>query len=177
MAQQDPGQMTPGQFLCAVRDHDDAPIHPASEIMQPWAPVDTVSINAEREPATSLAVPVKFGAMPPVISRDPSLALLAAGHRRLAAMQQSSFPGADSPECVSFRKVLAQGAPIDILGSQLVSITTAPIPSMRFRIPAEPVAAALVHANRAAVRAATTLAAATPEDRQHEKDRFIERAI
>jgi len=155
-----------------------AGIHPASEIMQPWVPVDTVSINGR----TGIRYFISGarhnpGALPIVISRDPSLALLAAGHRRLAAMQQSSFRGADSPERVSFRKVLAQGAPIDLLGSQLVSISTAAIPSMRFLIPAKPVAAALVRAHQAAVRAATTSAAATPEDRQHEQDRFIKRAI
>lgn len=71
-------------------------------------------------------------------------------------MQESSFPGANSPERVSFRKVIAQGAPIDFLGAQLVSISTAAVPATRFRVPAEPVAAALVREQQDAVRAATS---------------------
>ncbi|MEG8054929.1 hypothetical protein QP185_19980 [Sphingomonas aerolata] len=105
--------------------------------MQPWLPVDTVSINGRKGTRYFISgVSHNPGAMPLVISRDPSLAMLAAGHRRLAAMQESNFPGDDGQERVSFREVIAQGAPIDLLGSQLVSISTAAIPSTRFRVPA-----------------------------------------
>lgn len=155
-----------------------AGIRPASEIMQPWLPVDTVSINGRKGTRYFISgVSHNPGAMPLVISRDPSLAMLAAGHRRLAAMQESNFPGDDSPERVSFREVIAQGAPIDLLGSQLVSISTAAIPSTRFRVPAAPVDAALVREHQAAARAATNPAAATPENMLRGKDRFIKRAV
>ncbi|MEG8041958.1 hypothetical protein QP164_03835 [Sphingomonas sp. LR59] len=155
-----------------------AGIRPASEIMQPWLPVDTVSINGRKGTRYFISgASHNPGAMPLVISRDPSLAILAAGHRRLVAMQESSFPGADSPERVSFREVIAQRAPIDLLGSQLVSISTAAIPSTRFRVPAAPVAAAAVRKHQAAVRAATNPAAPTPEDMLHRQDRFIKRAV
>ena len=155
-----------------------AGIRPASEIMQPWLPVDTVSINGRKGTRYFInGVSHNPGAMPLVISRDPSLAMLAAGHRRLAAMQQSNFPGADSSERVSFREVIAQGAPIDLLGSQLVSMSTAAIPSTRFRVPAAPVAAALVREHQAAVRAATNPAAPTSENMLRGQDRFIKRAV
>lgn len=151
---------------------------PASEIMSSWLPVDTVSINGRKGTRYFInGVRHNPGAMPLVISRDPSLAMLAAGYRRFAAMQESRFPGADSPERTSFRKLVAQGAPIDLLGSQLVSISTAIIPSTRFRVPAEPAPAALVREHQEAARAATIPAAPTAEDRQLGQDRFIKRAV
>jgi hypothetical protein len=150
----------------------------ASEIMQSWLPVDTVSINGWKGTRYFISgARHNPGAMPLVISRDPALAMLAVGHRRLVAMQQSSFPGDDSRERASFRRVIARGAPIDLFGSKLVSISTAAIPTTRFRVPAEPVAAALVREHQEAVRAATDPAARTPEDRQREQDRFIKRAV
>jgi len=155
-----------------------AGVRPASEIMQPWLPVDTVSINGRKGTRYFIrGARHNAGAMPLVISRDPSLALLAAGHRRLVAMQESSFPGAESPERVSFRKVIAQGAPLDLLGQRLVSISTTAIPSKRFRVPAEPMKAALVRERQEAVRAAIDHTAPTAEDNQHAQDRFIKRAI
>ncbi len=157
-----------GPTVIRTADIAAARIRPASEIMQPWLPVDTVSVNGRKGTRYFInGARHNPGAMPLVISRDPSLALLAAGHRRLADMQ-SSFPSANSLEHVSFREVIAQGAPIDLLGSQLVSISTAAIPSIRFRLPAEPVAA---------VHAAMDPAAANPEDRQQVQDRFIKRAV
>lgn len=151
---------------------------PSSEIMQPWLPVDTVLINrwtgiryficgARHNPS----------AVPLVISPDPSLATLANGYRRFTAMQETSFPGDDSPERISFREVVSQGAPLEIYGMQLVSVSTATIPSARFRIPAEPVTAALVRQHAQAVRAAT-VSASTPNtvETERESDRFIKRA-
>jgi hypothetical protein len=153
-----------------------AGVRPASEIMHPWLPVDTVTINGRKGTCYFISgTRHNPGAMPLVISRDPSLAMLAAGHRRLVAMQESSFPGTNNQERVSFREAIAQGAPIDLLGSQLVSISTAAIPSMRFRVPAEPVAAA--REQQEAVRAATVPATPTAEASQHGQDRFIKRAV
>lgn len=155
-----------------------AGVRPASEIMQPWLPVDTVSINGRKGTRYFIGgARHNPGAMPLVISRNPRLALLALGHQRLTVMQDSSFPDAHSPERSSFRRVIARGAPIDLLGSQLVSISTRAIPSTRFRVPAEPVAAALVREHQEAVRAEIASAARAPEDKQHEQDRFIKRAV
>jgi hypothetical protein len=90
-------------------------MRPASEIMQPWFPVDTVSINGRKGIRYFIGdARHHSSAMPLVISRDPSLTRLAIGHQRLAAMQESSFPGADSPKRVSFREVIVQGAPTDL---------------------------------------------------------------
>lgn len=58
-----------------------AGIRPASEIMQSWVPVDTVSINGRTGTRYFISgARHNPGAMPLVISGDPSLALLAAGH-------------------------------------------------------------------------------------------------
>jgi hypothetical protein len=155
-----------------------AGMRPASEIMQPWLPVDTVSINGRKGIRYFIGGTRHHpSAMPLVISRDPSLAMLATGHQRLVAMQESGFPGADSPERVSFHEVIALGAPIDLLGSQLVSISTTAIPSTRFRVPAEPAAPAPAHEGRTAVPAATDPVAPTPEGGQRGQDRFIKRAV
>lgn len=154
-----------------------AGVRSTSEIMQPWLPVDSVSINGRK--GTRYFINGRRhnpGAAALVISRDPSLAMLAAGHRRFESMQASSFPGTDSPESVSFRRLLALGAPIDLFGSQLISVSTAVVPPTRFRVPAEPVPAALVREQQQAVRAATG-PTPTAEDRQHELDRFIKRAV
>lgn len=152
---------------------------PASEIMKLWLPVDTVSINGWT--GTRFFIDGAHhnpGAMPFVISRDPALATLASGYRQYDAMRQTSFPGDNSPERVSFRDVIFQGAPIEIYGMQLVAVSTAAIPSTRFRVPAEPVSAALVRQHAEAVRAATVTASPpSAEERRREQDRFIKRAV
>ena len=152
---------------------------PASEIMQPWLPVDTVSINGRNGIRYFISGSRHNpGAMPLVISRDPALAMLAVGYRRLATMQESHFPGDDSPERVSFREVIAQGAPIDLLGSQLVSISTTAIPSTRFHVPAEPAAAApSARAHQEAVSSGANSTVPIAEDISRGEDRFIKRAV
>ena len=152
---------------------------PASQIMRPWLPADTVTINGRTGTRYFIdGARHNPGAVPLVISGDPSLATLAAGYRRYAAMQESSFPGDDSPERISFRETIARGAPIAFYGMQLVTVSVAAIPAPRFRVPAEPIAAALVRQRADAVRAAmastTTL---TPEEVQRGRDRFIKRAV
>lgn len=155
-----------------------AGLRPASEIMQAWLPFDAVSINGRKGTRYFINGPRHNpGAMPLVISLDPSLAMLAAGHRRFEAMKASNFPGADSPERISFRKLLSLGAPIDLLGAQLISVRTDVIPPTRFRVPSAPISAVLVREHQEALRAATIAPAPSSEDRQHGKDRFIKRAI
>lgn len=152
---------------------------PASQIMRSWVPVDTVSINGRTGTRYFIdGAHHNPGAVPLVISGDSSLATLAAGYRRYAAMQGTSFPGDDSPERISFREVIARGAPIEFYGMQLVSVSATAIPSARFRVPAEPVATALVHQHADAVRAATVSnSTPIPEEVQRGRDRFIKRAV
>ena len=152
---------------------------PASEIMRPWLPVDMVSVNGRTGTRYFIdGAHHNSGAASLVVSRDPALVALAAGYRRYEAMQESSFPGDDSPERTSFREVLAQGAPIEIYGLRLVAISTAAIASARFRVPAEPVAAAVVRQPAEAVRAASISASGPDaEEMQRERDRFIKRAV
>ncbi|WP_380787792.1 hypothetical protein [Sphingomonas sp. R86521] len=73
--------------------------------------------------------------------------------------------------------MIAKGAPIDLLGSQLVSISTAAIPSTRFRVSATPVAAALPRKRQEAVRAGTNPSTPTPDNMLRRQDRFIKRAV
>lgn len=156
-----------------------ADARPTSEIMRPWLPVDTVAIKGRIGTRYFIdGAHHNPGAVPLIISRDPALAALAAGYRRYAAMQESSFPGDDSPERVSFRGVVAQGAPIQLHDMQLVAISSAAIPAARFRVPAEPGAAALIRKHWEAVRAATISSSGpSAEDIQQERDRFIKRAV
>ena len=142
---------------------------------QPWVPLGPVIIAGRTGFRYKIrGAETNPGASSLVISQDPALAALGEAFRRLDAMTSALFPGEDSVERTSRRRLLSTGAPISYYDQELASISRAAIPPARFRLPAHPL-------SRAEAQAEWAPPAQEPppseEERRREHDRFIKRAV
>lgn len=148
---------------------------PPYAIHQPWVMVGKASISgrvgtkykirgAETNPAASALV----------ISQDPALTILGTALLRYDTMESANFPADKGPERISRRAVLEAGAPIDYYDQELTSLSAAPIPAERFRLPAPPKSEVETQDYWASPPSAPP---PTEADRRRDRDRSISRAV
>ncbi|TPG39749.1 hypothetical protein EAH79_13710 [Sphingomonas koreensis] len=149
-------------------------VRSASTIADPWVPIGGATVSGRSgEKYMIRGAEKRPGAMAVVISSDPTLSPLRDAFLRYHEMQSATFPGNQGLERSSMRKALSTGAPIDYLDWELVSLSRAPIPAVRLRLPVAPLSADETR-NYADPIPETEI---TPDDLKRRRERSIRRGV